>query len=51
MAQADEVDNSYLQVIFLHSMVVLLEQLKLQLGIDHEIHLKEYALFHTHYSV
>ena len=38
MAQADEVDNSYLQVIFLHCMTVLLEQLKSQFGINNGIH-------------
>ena len=58
MAQADEVDNSYLQVIFLlllyivHCMIVLLNH-KLQLGINNRIHPSEYVyvLFHKHYSV
>lgn len=53
MAQADEVDNSYLQVIFLKCMTVLLGQLKLQLPVDFDygIHLTEYVLFHKHCSV
>jgi len=41
VAQADEVDNSYLQVIFLKCMTVLLGELKLQLPVDFDygIHL------------
>ena len=47
MAQADEVDNSYLQVIFLKCITVLLGQLKLQSPVDFDygIHLTESALF------
>jgi len=47
VAQADEVDNSYLQVIFLKCVTVLLGQLKLHLPVDFDygIHLTEYVLF------
>jgi len=47
VAQADEVDNSYLQVIFLKCTTVLLGQLKLQLPVefDYGIHLTQYVLF------